>query len=417
MLPYNFSHMLTESARASDATYLERVKPDLLTNIERAGLELMLEQWSLYGRLPSIDILKKHPQLSVLVAEDHKGEPLDVVCENTLDQILTRWVRLQIRDYDATVNPRSRIDLKGLQRIVDVARTALPGELTATLMDINPEDLIDKVDFSKSLRFGHLGIDRAAAGIMPGEVAVMSARTGVGKSLFACHAVTKWITEGKRVLFVSCEMPPPQLLHRIYGILGGFNPKLFRLEEGRTVINAAMPTVHAKLNAIRANDGNILLLSGRVSLEAIQNAVSKQSPDILVVDGIYLLGTENSAPGAVDWQRIKQISNSIKSDIALAYNMPVMTTTQLKRGADDGMYTLEDLAYSDAIGQDGDLVLAASRDPGVSHTLNVAVIKNRNGETFGGSRLTYDWDTMTMVEAPITHTTLTLRKGDDDASD
>jgi replicative DNA helicase len=414
MLSYNFSHLMTESLRASDPVYLKRVKPDLLTNIERAGLELLLGQVDLYGRLPTIDVVKKHPQAGLLIAEDHKGEPLHVVGENALDQILIRWVRQQVRQYDSTVNPRTRIDLSGLQKIVDIARTAMPDEVEVTLMNTDIDSLMAQTDISKSLHFGYNGIDRAAGGLMPGEVGVMTARTGNGKSLFCCHAAVKWIREGKRVLFVSCEMPPPQLLHRIYGILGSFNPKLFRLEEGKTEIPKHMTAVHDELNVIRENGGNILFLTGKTNLESIKNEVLKRKPDVLIVDGIYLLTTGTMGSGAQDWQRVKAVSNDIKADIALGYNMPVLTTTQLKRGANEDLYTLEDIAYSDAIGQDGDIILAASRDPGLSHTLNVQVIKNRNGETFGGSRLTFDWDTMTLEEAPLLRPTLTLGKGDEE---
>lgn len=413
MLPYNFSHLFTESLRAGDAKYIRMAKPELLNNLEREGRELVLEQHALYGTLPTLIVAKKHPATALLISEEHKGEPYEAVAQSALDQILTRWVRHAVREFDGAVNPRTRVDLSILQKVIDTARMAMPDEVSMTLMDADIDSLFSQSDLQNALHFGYSGIDKAAAGLMPGEVAVMTARTGNGKSLFCCHVATKWIKEGKRVLFVSCEMPPAQLLHRIYGILGSFNPKAFRMVEGRAILDAAMPRVHDEMNAVRAAGGNVLFLSKTVTMDSIKNEVAKSKPDAVIIDGIYLLTPGGLQAGAQDWQRVKAVSNDIKASIALDKGLPVLTTTQLKRGADSDLYSLEDIAYSDAIGQDGDLVLAASRDPGVSHTLNVGVIKNRNGETFGGSRLEVDWDTMTMTESPLL--TRTLRLGEDDA--
>lgn len=416
MLAFNCAQLFTESLRNGDSSYLRRVKSFMMNSIEQDAVNAALEHEDTHGLLPTIDMFKKHPRLSVMISEEHKETPLAIVGPNALDQMLNRAVRQELRQFDIAVNPRTRIDLDGLMKIVEKARSAMPDETPVTLTDADLDDLFNQADLEKAINFGFAGIDMAAGALLPGEIATLTARTGNGKSLFCCHLATRWIREGKRVMFISCEMPPSQLMHRIFGILGAFNPKLFRLAAARAELNSRMGAVRDELANIKLGGGEILFMKEAVSINAIETAVVKQKPDILIVDGIYLLSVERGDGASADWQRVKLVSNSLKQ-MALDYHIPIFTTTQLKRTGGEDVFTLEDIAYSDAIAQDGDIIMAISRDPATRHTVNVQVIKNRNGETFGGSRIAFDWDQMTLEEVPLAMRRISLASGADEEAD
>jgi replicative DNA helicase len=67
--------------------------------------------------------------------------------------------------------------------------------------------------------------------------------------------------------------------------------------------------------------------------------------------------------------------------MALECHIPVIATTQIKRGAKAEVYDPEDIAYSDAIGQDADFILAIKNVPSSTskHRSEMQLIKNRQG--------------------------------------
>ncbi len=270
--------------------------------------------------------------------------------------------------------------------------------------------MFDTSGLVNGLTFGLQGIDDAVSFLLPGEVMVWAARLGTGKSVVVCYEAVRWADLGKKVLVVSCEMTPDQLLHRVYAMLGGFNPKLFRQPHLVNVLRSHMQTVKDRLADIRAEGGDIVFpRDRRLTLEALETAIVEEQPDVVMVDGVYLLKASEANRDAASWERTMLASNGTKQ-LALEYNIPFMNTSQFKRGDKTAGFDPQDLAYSDAIGQDADMVVALSRDDEqvTCHRLVAEVIKNRSGAQFGRSQFDVDWEAMTVTDVPWTRTTLKL---------
>jgi replicative DNA helicase len=114
-------------------------------------------------------------------------------------------------------------------------------------------------------------------------------------------------------------------------------------------------------------------------------------PDLVVVDGIYLM---QGAAGDSHWEKITSISRSLKQ-LAEGEGTPVLGLHQANRQAIGKRIEIEHIAYADALAQDADLVMAINAEDDGSHF--VEAIKNRWGDKAGwGMFMNFFFDSMTV---------------------
>lgn len=257
-------------------------------------------------------------------------------------------------------------------------------------------------EVGNDFKFGYQVIDDAVGGLKPTEMCVLVARTGVGKTLITGAFALKAAKEGKRVLFISAEMAPIQIINRLDAMLGSFNPKLLRTKSNPALMAAARRVVDLEWEEIKKVGGDIIFPKRQsASIGKITTKIIQLRPDIVIVDGLYLIKGNDTSGNSQDWQKMKSVSNELKQ-VAMDEGIPIFGTTQLKRtGKEDG-YTLEDIAFSDAVGQDSDVVLVANRFAGTPNELTLEIMKNRNGDSFGGTVLDINWNDMTLLERTTT---------------
>jgi hypothetical protein len=121
-------------------------------------------------------------------------------------------------------------------------------------------------------------------------------------------------------------------------------------------------------------------------------------PDIVVVDGIYLMG---SAQGNSNWEKITHVSRELKQ-IADGEGVPLLGIHQANRNAIGKRMEIENIAYADALAQDADLVLSVN--PEEDGSIFVECLKSRWGKSHWGLFLRIWFETMTVkvLEAPLT---------------
>ena len=91
--------------------------------------------------------------------------------------------------------------------------------------------------------------------------------------------------------------------------------------------------------------------------------VKEAKPDIVFVDGIYLMKDDRSSSRSADWKNITHISQDLKR-MAQDEDIPVFGITQANRGSEkEKEQQLSGIGYSDAIAQDADAAFhIAKRD-------------------------------------------------------
>lgn len=229
---------------------------------------------------------------------------------------------------------------------------------------------------SGALPTGIADLDDLLHGLRPGEMVILAARPGCGKTALALQVALNVARAGRTALFLSLEMSRVDLGQRILANLGGVHHE--RIRSG-----CLRPDERRALEEARTLAGGLRL--GLVEdsatpcsrLRALaRRRSSKAGLDLLVVDYLQLM----SHPGSPDrFQEVGAISRGLKA-LARELSVPVMAVSQLSRAAAEGRPRLSHLRESGALEQDADVVVLlwteAERGP-----LHCAVEKNRHGRT------------------------------------
>lgn len=236
-------------------------------------------------------------------------------------------------------------------------------------------------------------IDAVTGGIQPGDMVVIAGKSGSGKTYILCksseHAARK---QGKRVMFVTMEMTGLQIGRRIAALGAGVNATKFRLGK----LDAfALDQVRDYVESWKTKDAdNFIVLDDimQMSTSDIALRVQEYRPDVVYVDGLYMLKPSSGPEGKKRWEQVMESVEELKQ-LALTQNIPIIATTQYARkGSKDGM---EGIGYSYAIAQVASIVLSIEDSDGEASAFQnetskvLKIIKGREGE-HGSIRLRYD---------------------------
>ena len=205
-------------------------------------------------------------------------------------------------------------------------------------------------------------------GMQPGQFIVLYGRPKSMKTwvalMMACHAYMK----GQRVLVWSLEMNEAQMLRRIAAIICMIDYDHFKKAK---LDPAVRERVWQTLLSIRDEELVKVNHSGHTpallatqprgegsGIAALSAKISEFKPDLVIVDGMYLMRDDRNKVRTIDWKSIAHISQDMKQT-ARMFGIPIIGVTQANRGADKDpkKADLSELAYADAIAQDCDLCM------------------------------------------------------------
>ena len=162
---------------------------------------------------------------------------------------------------------------------------------------------------------------------------VALAGTGVGKSLFMCHAASAYLTQGLNVLYITLEMAEERIAERIDANLFDvtiddlhvmpkqlYDSKMNRLQGKTTgqLIIKEYPTASAHAGHFRA---------------LINELALKKSfrPDVLFIDYLNICGSSRFKGGNISsYFYIKAIAEELRG-LAVEFDLPIFTATQTTR--------------------------------------------------------------------------------------
>ncbi len=242
---------------------------------------------------------------------------------------------------------------------------------------------------------GFVDYDKLTGGLRGGQLIIIAARPGMGKTSWFLSAAQNIALRGEGVVAIfSMEMSKDELGIRF--LAGASKIDSRRLKIGRLadrdwprLVDAANKLSRAKVMIDDSGDLNVMDVRARCRrLKAREKKL-----DLIVVDYLQLMkGTKAASKGDSSREReISEISRNLKS-LAKELNVPVIALSQLNRGVEsrtDKRPMLSDLRESGAIEQDADMVCFIYRDGVYNKDLPDAeqrvaefiVAKHRAGET------------------------------------
>jgi predicted ATP-dependent serine protease len=385
------NELITATIRDGDVQTLNDFPTELMNEFETEIVTWISEYARKYAKLPKLERIERHfPHFIPLSSVDPIGDIFDRTVLTKKRSVATGLIAElteQMRDddhYDPTV------DVSAYSRALSTADTGLV-----------KYSAFDRAEYFKPrtpINFHFPLIDRVTGGLLNGDLCYMVGRLGHGKSTTAQWITHKWWSDGKRMLFVSAEMMPIDVLMRLDAMIGKFNPRELRLAKKTIALEKQVKVIS---HVAAAADGEIIFPKRRLLTPSAIIAVGMQlEVDAIVVDGVYLLRPDRQAQSK--WERVAEISNALKQG-AMELGIPILGITQLGRAsAHKAKPEIEDIAYSDALGQDSDIVISIVQDKEHANQISLELLKNRFGNAVIGTQVTIDWDHMTLIDAGVT---------------
>ena len=236
-------------------------------------------------------------------------------------------------------------------------------------------------------------INSAGVGWQPGDLITVYARPTVGKTWLCCKLAADSLRSGYKTLLVSTEMPASAISLRMDVLLGhsmGYELSHSALRNGKEINEEAYQKFLKDTNF-----KNLLVcdhISGEdsISLPSITNLVRKYKPDVLIIDGVYLISTNDRNKAA--WEQSHSLFYGLKT-MALSTNTAVIASTQATRDAAN-MFTQPtagQVAFGDALIRASDVALSMCMIEDSPNLREIAFQKYRDGD-LGSTETEFIWD-------------------------
>lgn len=172
------------------------------------------------------------------------------------------------------------------------------------------------------IRTGFDSIDaNYPTGLAPGQYIAILSRTGQGKSWFALQlAINAW-RQGKKVLYVSLEIPPETVRDRAYTFMSKGTFGMSALSRAMVDIEAVKLWTKEEFNS----DGSFIVTAsdgmGDFNPAHLQAKIDQYAPDIVIVDYLQLMADRRNSGGSTE--RVRNTSKEVKS-LAMTNEVPIV---------------------------------------------------------------------------------------------
>jgi replicative DNA helicase len=316
-----------------------------------------------------------------------------IVRENAmLRRLLRASYEIQARVHSHEAPPRELVDLAE-RSILEVAHDDRRKDFRA-IHDLLSAEL-DKLEQLSAhgtsitgTPSGFEDLDRITGGFQPGNLIILAARPGMGKSAlmanFAEHAA---LTGKEAVALFSLEMSEGELAQRF--IASQASIKGDDLRKGKVpqtrwakILAASNRLAESALFVDDSSDLSVLDVRAKTRRLAQQQA---DGLGLVLIDYLQLMRATGQTDNRAE--QVGQISRGLKT-LARELEVPVIALSQLNRGVEqraDKRPMLSDLRESGAIEQDADLVMFIYRDEYYDEDsedegmAEVHIAKHRNG--------------------------------------
>jgi replicative DNA helicase len=257
--------------------------------------------------------------------------------------------------------------------------------------------LSQQKDHMAGVPTGFKDVDDLFHGFRGGDLVILAARPGVGKTSFALNLATNAAKAGTAVAFFSLEMGAEQLVQRILCSEARVSLSKLRsgyIAEGDWGALAEASGSLSQLDMFIDDTPGLSVLEARAKGRRELHHLKEGQKGLIVVDYLQLMQPGAATAHKSTNDQVSEISRGLKI-LAKEMNMPVIALSQLSRAVEqrgkDKRPMLSDLRDSGAIEQDADIVMFIDRsmneveaesenrpDLGMAKLI---VAKHRNGAT------------------------------------
>lgn len=310
--------------------------------------------------LPILDDVTKGSLTDTLLdASTQATSP--VLMPHHVEAIREAAVRRQVSDMAVSLHRDMSDRAIDLPACLESVRSKLGGMSTSRHEWISAQELAtDTSAWLESLSKGEVkpvasgipDIDNLIGGFYPGELTVVGAKPGTGKTVFGMLVGLHSALKGLKVGILNLEMLSTQYGSRIVSNLGLVDAMKLRKgtfdEDDKANIAGAIKTLSSLPATFMFNTRHI---------EDLVGAVKNTDLDLLVVDYLQLVRTKQAFES--ERLRMAHISWALK-ELAVDMRIPIIAMSQLRRpdaGSTDKMPSMRDLRESGNLEADADGII------------------------------------------------------------
>ena len=302
---------------------------------------------------------------------------------------LKSYAESVVRDYKAetfrNILPRTQVTAAGVEyQIADTIQEleALKRseknqskKLTAIVAEYQDQYFQERKE--EKLYTGFSKLDEITGGLEGGDVIVIGARPGVGKSAFTSQIILEMAKAGKRIGFYNLEMSEKQVYERLLSNQSGI--RLNRIRRAIQFLGDEKERFESANQTLGKMD--ILISSGTKSVSEIRNECRHQELDCIIIDYLQLVRADTRYQSRAS--EVGAISKAIKA-LAMELNVPIIALSQLNRTSEmreTKEPTMGELREAGDIEQDASIIILLwNLDNEDKTRKGLKVDKNRQGE-------------------------------------
>ncbi len=279
--------------------------------------------------------------------------------------------------------------------IFDIAQTNRTNNLEHIKKGVNEViDLMEKISIDPNanmgVKVGFPMLDKLTNGFKPGELIIIAARPGIGKTTLAVNfAINSALKYNKSIAMFDLEMSALQVAQRFICSTGRIDMDMIK---GGTKDNNVWASLFETKKILE--NSNIYIddtttITPSEILSKCRKLKAQSGLDMVIIDYLQLMKSERTSKDGNRQQEVAELTRSIKL-AARELGVPILLLSQLNRESEkrtDKTPMLSDLRESGSIEQDADIVMfiadiasenaKESDDDALDYSLVIA--KHRNG--------------------------------------
>lgn len=168
---------------------------------------------------------------------------------------------------------------------------------------------------------GLVDLDEATKGFIPGHIWVCGAYYGQGKTYLAINFMNSLLEQGKRVMFISLEMPPEEIIQRFVALRAGLN--LMETISDVDEYKRTKREIAEKFIMEKIQSGDLLLDSDSRDINSTLSNIfredMKRHVDVVAIDYIQLLANPGKQYESISEavQRLQGLAKKIKTTVIM----------------------------------------------------------------------------------------------------
>lgn len=212
--------------------------------------------------------------------------------------------------------------------------------------------------------------NQATLGMCDKEITLFYARPGNMKTWVMCKIAAHLLKTTSSFLFISYEMPVASIRNRIASLFCGIDYDKFRHQQ---LSQSEYRNFKFGLNSIDAAAGNYMIVDQGICgsyITGLIPLINAYNPDVVLMDGIYLMSDATTKKSGTDWTGLKGIMQDLK-ELSKKTSKPYIITSQRSRAGEKDTKmadnTLADISYGDVLGQFADVVFRLKLQEELAH--------------------------------------------------